>query len=455
MGVFSALTTAVSGMRAQSYALENLSGNIANSRTTGFKRVDTDFIDLIPDAAANREYAGSVLSRSKSTNTVRGDIASTSIDTNMAIKGDGFFVVATRNGGAGTNLTFDGTDRYTRRGDFNFDANGYLVNGAGYYLKGVSLDPATGLPVGSSADVVRVSTDQIPAQATTTVEYRANVPSYPKTTNANSTTPNSELLNPASFGTNPVATNTVVGSDLTTFYAQTVSGGSITLYDALGQAVNAQLRWGKTDSVANGGTDTWSLFISENTAATGATVAWRRVPSNFTFNASGQLTSAATVALPTITTSGTTIAGVTLDTGGTGLTQYADLNGQIQANALKQNGYAAGSLENVSIAEDGTVVGSYSNGQVVSLAQISTATFASANNLKRIDGGAFEQTLESGGPIAATGGSDIVGSSIEESNTDIADEFSKMIVTQQAYSANTRVISTAQQMLQDALNIIR
>ena len=99
MGVFSALTTAVSGMRAQSYALENISGNIANSRTTGFKRIDTDFVDLIPDAPTNREMAGSVLSRSKATTTVRGDISATSIDTNIAINGDGFFIVAKKTGG--------------------------------------------------------------------------------------------------------------------------------------------------------------------------------------------------------------------------------------------------------------------------------------------------------------------------------------------------------------------
>ncbi len=89
MGVFGAMTTALSGLRSQSYALENISGNIANSRTAGFKRVDTNFIDLIPDTPQNRELAGSVLARSLATNSVQGDIASTTIDTNIAINGDG------------------------------------------------------------------------------------------------------------------------------------------------------------------------------------------------------------------------------------------------------------------------------------------------------------------------------------------------------------------------------
>ncbi len=457
MGVFSALTTAVSGMRAQSYALENISGNIANSRTTGFKRVDTDFVDLIPDAPTNRENAGSVLSRSKSTNTVRGDISATSIDTNIAINGDGFFIVAKRNGGTGTGLTFDGTDRYTRRGDFDFDANGYLVNGAGNYLKGLSLDPVTGTTVGSQASVIRITSDQIPAKASTQVEYRSNIPAYPKTTNSDPLIANSELINPASFGTNPLTTgtNTVVGSDQNVFFQQSIAGGSVTAYDSLGQPVNLQIRWAKVNSVANGGIDTWNGFISENTSATGATVAWRNIGTPFTFNGAGQLTSAATVTLPTITQNGVVITGVTMTTGGTGLTQYADQNGQVQANSIRQDGYTAGTLERTSVSEDGRVLGSYSNGQVVALAQLSIAKFSGANALKRVDGGTFEQTLESGLPIVGTGTTSLVGGSVEQSNTDIADEFSKMIVTQQAYSANTRVINTSQQMLQDVLNIIR
>ena len=93
MGIFGALTTAVAGMRAQSFALENVSGNIANSQTTAFKRMDTSFVDLIPDAQPSRQLAGSVVANARMTNTVQGDIQSSSISTFMAINGDGFFVV--------------------------------------------------------------------------------------------------------------------------------------------------------------------------------------------------------------------------------------------------------------------------------------------------------------------------------------------------------------------------
>ena len=93
MGIFGALTTAVTGLRAQSFALENISGNIANSQTTGFKRIDTSFQDLIPDNPPTKQLSGSVLALSRATNTVQGDLQSASIGTFMAINGDGFFVV--------------------------------------------------------------------------------------------------------------------------------------------------------------------------------------------------------------------------------------------------------------------------------------------------------------------------------------------------------------------------
>jgi flagellar hook protein FlgE len=108
----------------------------------------------------------------------------------------------------------------------------------------------------------------------------------------------------------------------------------------------------------------------------------------------------------------------------------------------------------VSIGQNGRVVGNYSNGRNIDLAQISVATFNGTNFLKRIDGGAFEATDQSGAALFGSGGT-IVGSSLESSNTDIADEFTKLIVTQQAYSANTKVITTANSMVQDLLNVLR
>jgi flagellar hook protein FlgE len=137
-----------------------------------------------------------------------------------------------------------------------------------------------------------------------------------------------------------------------------------------------------------------------------------------------------------------------------GLTQFADANGNVQVNQIQQDGFPAGSLQSVSISSNGRVVGNYSNGRNLDLAEITLATFNGPDFLKRKDGGAFEATDESGQALFGNGGT-IVGSSLEGSNTDIADEFTKLIVTQQAYSANTKVITTSNQMVQDLLNVLR
>ena len=209
MGIFGALTTAVTGMRAQSFALENVSGNIANSQTTAFKRMDTSFVDLIPDATPSKQLAGSVVANARMTNTVQGDVQSATIGTYMAINGDGFFVVQKPSSFVDNQPIFDGIDRYTRRGDFQPDKNGYLVNGAGYYLMGIPVDPSTGNLVGSVPQLLQFQNDFLPAQATTQIEYRANLADYPAAApNADPDIPRSELLDPTTFSSNPIAGST-------------------------------------------------------------------------------------------------------------------------------------------------------------------------------------------------------------------------------------------------------
>jgi flagellar hook protein FlgE len=160
------------------------------------------------------------------------------------------------------------------------------------------------------------------------------------------------------------------------------------------------------------------------------------------------------ILLNNVTVDGVLLGNLSMVFGTGGLTQFADTNGVVQVNALKQNGFAAGSLQSITVNDKGRIVGAYSNGRSIDLAQITLANFSGADFLKRIDGGAFEATDESG-PVTYNTAGKIVGSSIEGSNTDIADEFTKLIVTQQAYSANTRVISTSNQMVQDLLNMLR
>jgi flagellar hook protein FlgE len=663
MGIFGALTTAVTGMRAQAYALENVSGNIANSQTTAFKRIDTSFQDLIPDNSPTQQLAGNVIASSRNTNTVQGDIQSASIGTFMAINGDGFFVVAKPGSFSDGRPIFDGIDRYTRRGDFQPDKNGFLVNGAGYYLQGIPVDPTTGNLVGSVPQLLQFQNDFLPAQASSQIDYRANLARYPLTPGHDTDVPMSELLQPTNFQANPVAgppqpakiigsgavllpdavavvtgttvlpgtmttsgafkingsadinitnvmtpanvrdtinavapagvvasldgsnrlvltgatadtaititgavpalltelglsvgttnpTNlltqsaaaagqtltikvganptltitfgtgglqvstmaelqaalagltggtasvntlngnitatasaitdniviggtatplnfginvltalpsngTVIANDVSAFLDSSVGGGAITTYDISGSPVNIQLRWAKVGSALYGGTDTWNLFYQSNSLATGTQSAWQNVGVNYTFGANGQMSPVVTnVTLTNVTVDGIVLGDVQLVHGSGGITQFADPNGNVQVNQLQQNGFPAGSLQSVLVNDKGRVVGSYSNGRTIDLAEITLANFNGANYLKRVDGGAFEVTDESGSATYGAPGK-IVGSSLEGSNTDIADEFTKLIVTQQAYSANTRVITSANQMVQDLLNMLR
>jgi flagellar hook protein FlgE len=467
MGIFGAMLTSVSGLRAQSYALENISGNIANSQTSGFKRVDSSFVDLIPDMPFKKELAGSVSAYARLTNTVQGDLQTTGVPTHMALNGEGFFIVQERVGFANNKPIFNSTDLYTRRGDFSLDKDGYLVNGAGFFLKGSSINPVTGEIAGNANGVVRISSEPIPAKRTTEIVYRANLPSKPATSNSATGTAGSELFAAPPTTLPPtyeprVLTGTaapppgVRGDDANRFISQSISGGSISMYNDVGAPIDVQVRWAKVANTS--GSETWNLYYMEDQAATGATVAWRNLGSAVTFGTNGQMNSATgTLTIPsTALINGASVGGaVTINFGADGLTQYSSSSGLMQASTITQDGYPSGTLDAVSVTSDGRISGNYSNGRVVPVASIAVGQFNADNALKRRDGGAYEQTLESGLPIISLSGTTVIGGAVEGSNTDIAEEFSKMIVTQQAYSANTRVVTTAQQMLSDVINIIR
>jgi flagellar hook protein FlgE len=675
MGLFDALTTAVGGLQAQSFALQNISGNISNSQTTGFKETDTSFDALVSLAAAGQQTSGSVLAESSATNSVQGSIQSTTTSTNMAINGDGWFVVAKPASFADNQPVFDGVSDYTRRGDFQENQGGYLVNGAGYYLMGIPVSPTTGNPVGSVPSVLQFSTNFVPAQATTQIQYQANLASTPTTASSSPTVPGSNLLNPVGFTANPLvgapaaakitgngatllpdaaavgtgtvdlsplganttmaslgmtvgqqitvsdgtntttytmaagdkisnliaaigggaaqvaaavtgnrlvltsasalipitvsgagagavgfpsgqnsfqptnlitqntvaagqtltittdtppavpvvstvnfgpgqvetlaqlqtalqgfgnianvtvgpggnvsftaanstdqisiggtagasrfgiqnllavpANGTVIAGDVQTFTNESISGGSVTAYDSTGNPVNVQLRWAKTDSVAVGGTDTWQLFYQSASNATGTQSAWQNVGTTFTFNSSGQMNPPiSSITLPNFTVNGDSLGNVQLSLGSNGLTQFADTSGAVEVNQFQQNGFAAGKLQSIAVNGQNRVVGTFSNGQNIPLAEVTLAHFNGEDGLQPLNGGAYAETQDSGPALfSATG--QIVGNSVEASNVDIATQFSHLIVAQQAYSASAKVMTTANQMMQSLLTVIQ
>lgn len=573
MGIFGAMTTAITGLRAQSFALERISDNIANSQTTGYKRSDASFADFVPDSPSRQQALGVVNAFSRPTNTIQGDIANSEVDTHIAVNGDGYFIIADQTDTIDGLPVFGSEDLYTRRGDFNFDQNGFLVNAAGYFLKGLPIDPLTGNPSGSSPDVIRISNDFLPAQATTQIDYRANLADYPLTANANQTIPGSELIDPNDFSVDPTVAGAgfVQGNESSAFIDQSIAGGAITAFDQAGASANVQFRWAKTDgpvtrathtgaAVANaadlaagmGGTyndgtntsdtltltlngtpynfvigtgggevntltdlvnaingtatlngvvqasqsggaltltsldytssftvggdadtvaglgltantyapgastsDTWNLFYLTDSAATGTTPAWRNVGIDYVFGPNGQMSPAiTTTTISSLTVNGIALGDITLDHGANGITQFADPNGVAKVTDINQDGFAAGELVGITVSEEGRVVATYTNGRAVDIAEISLASFNGDSGLAKTDGGAFRATPDSGAPIIGALGS-VVGNALEGSNTDIADEFSKLIVTQQAYAANTRIISTADEMVSEALNMVR
>ena len=592
MGIYGALSTAVTGLRAQAHALENISGNIANSQTTGYKRIETDFLDLIPDAPLKRQVPGAVLAQSRGTNDQQGDIKTVSNETFIALNSNGFFVVEPKTGQADGEATFAGTNFYTRRGDFEVDKDGMLVNGAGYYLKGLPIDAASGNVSGSVPEVIKLSNAFLPAQQTTSINYQANLPLMPKTTAYNATVFNSELLEPSNYsaagpstpasltgnptvpivggaaatsvfavgdtmtvdvngtavtfqftnggaaaagnqainittapatvdsvlasmqstlrsaggpsatsatmaasggdfvmtlGSNYHATfkvtggtgntmtnlgvsstsvstaptrpmlNQVAASDDALFQSNSRTGGAITVYAANGNPVNVQLRWAKVDSAASGGQDTWNLFYNSDSTATGASPMWTNVGENYVFGSNGALLPPGidSTTISNLTVNGVNIGDVELRHSTNGISQSADVSGTVNVSTMSQNGYGAGEFISVAINDSGRVTATYSNGERIDVAQVVTAQFNAMNQLKRLDGGLFASTSESGEAIFDLAGSGIIGGSLEASNTDISDEFTKLIVTQQAYSAGTRIVTTADEMLQEALNMIR
>jgi flagellar hook protein FlgE len=601
MGIFDALTTAVSGLQAESFSLQNISGNIANSSTIGYKGINTTFEDMIPFATSPAsQVAGSVSAFAQQTITTQGTNSATTVATNMAIVGNGFFDVQKPSGTSDNQAVFNGVTDYTQRGDFQVNANGNLVNGAGYYLMGVPVDPTTGNPVGSVPQILQFQNNFVPAEATSQINYAANLPATPVTT-ASATAPAGSLLagggiDPSNFSVNPllpgtpatatgtaendtatppvpigtgtllsalghtfsgtgtpsdtitvngktiqffdsgatppttagstvgttyldmatttvgnllttidgitgtstpssisptgqitlqsgtasnllatssntaafgalgftspvkanIGTGTVVANDVQTFNNESISGGAVTGFNAAGSPVNIQLRWVKTDSAATGGTDTWNLYYQTNPAATGTQTEWTNVGTNFTFSSSGTLTNPTngSITIPNVTVSGQSLGNVSMTMGSSQLTQFASTGGTATINGITQNGFAAGQLQSLAISNNGIVVGTFSNGQNIDLAEVTLSHFNGTNYLQALNGGAYAATEQSGAAIAGSTAT-IVGSEVEGSNADIADQFTQLIVTQQAYSANTKVITTANDMVQDLLNVLR
>lgn len=448
MSLFSALGTAVTGLRAQSFALESISDNIANAQTPGYKRGDTSFEDIVASTALSQQLGGTVSSSSRTVASLAGASSNTGVATNIALNGSGFITVRQPTGLAGVERVFPETNFYTRRGDFSLDKDGYLVNGAGYFLVGSRLDPVTGGTVGAAPDVLRITGQFIPAQRTSQIVYSANLPATPKTTSWDATVPGSDLWAAGAAAPPTVGPADTPGS--ASLVTHSVSGGSVRVYDSVGRAVDVDVRWAKLNETAAG--STWAMYVNSTTAATAGDQTWK-LATTVTFDTSGRATAPTAAVALDLPERG--LSPIKLDVSGNNLRQNDDRTGQAAVFSIRQDGYATGSFTGISIADDGRVYAQFTNGRTQPLAQIAVAQFNAPDMLRRQDGSAFQETVESGAALFRSDGTTVNSGQVEGSNADLADEFSKLIVTQQAYSANTRVLSTTQDMMQQLLQVVR
>jgi flagellar hook protein FlgE len=425
--LFAALGVSVEGLSAQSQALGNISDDLANSQTTGFKEIGTSFEDLVTASSATNNSPGGVSATPQYQNDIQGTIASSPTSTNLALSGQGFFQVASATQTASGSTAFTGSTYYTRQGDFTENKDGYLVNSSGYYLEGYPISTA-GVVNSSTTEPIQISALLDNPVATTQVTYAANLPSSAAT-------------------------------------GYTATASTIEVYDALGNTNEMSLTWTKT------GTNAWNVTVNVANGEGTGTAYTATIP--VTFNSSSNSGTIETGGIGTganwTVDSSTTEAGVsfTLNFPGaasqtvdlnlgsynaaTGTTQFANSTGTVAVSSFQQNGLGEGSFSSIGIDNSGIVSINYSNGSVRQIYQIPIALFNSPDNLQRISGGAYQATLASGTANLALAGNNgagtIASGSLEASTVDIATEFTNLITAQQIYSANAKTVTTINSML--------
>jgi flagellar hook protein FlgE len=434
MSLLGAMSTAISGLTAQSEAFGNISENIANSQTVGFKRIGTNFEDLLTNSTATVNQSGAVLATPDYQNTLQGTIAQSSNPLSMAIAGQGFFPISLLNGGQVGTVNFSPQQFYTRAGDFTMDKSGYLVNSNGGYLNGWPINPQTGQINRTTLAPIQVTQSVYNPVATSTVDMSANLPATPT--------------------------------------AGVPINAQVSVYDTLGTSHNISLGLNQTapnvwSVVINSPDNIGSPALGAATVNFGPLASGNAVPDGTVGSITGPtgtLTASSFVANSPASLSFTTDFGngpqvIALKFGtygqASGLTQYAGTSFQLEG--INQNGVPQGSFSSASVTAAGDIQVNYNNGQVRTIARVPITTFSAPDELQRQNGSAFTATVDSGQPLnedaGINGAGTIKTNSQEASNVDIATEFSNLIVAQQAYSANAKIVTTADQLLQATLNM--
>lgn len=406
----------VSGIEANDEALSVISNNLANMNTVAYKGATPEFSDLLYQQIGSTgagdpiEVGLGTQVDSTTTDFTQGSVQDTGVPTDVAINGDGFFQVES-----------GGVTLYTRDGDFTLNGQGQLVTQDGSNVMGYSTTNGVinnnGVLSPLSIDLGQTS----PPQATQNVEVNMNLDA--------SATPSTP-----SFSTN------------------------VEMYDSLGTSHIL------TFTFTNTGSGTWNYKITIPAADVGGSGNPVSVKTGtLTFNGSGQLTS------PSSNVTGITVSG--LADGANALNfnwnLYGSNNntpivsqvaGTSEASSTIQDGFPSGSLSSYSIGSDGTIQGSFTNGQTVAIGQVALATFPNSEGLLRVGSNNYMASLASGLPtvgVPGTGGrGTLSGGALEGSNVDIASQFSQLILAQTGYEADAKAFTTFDNVIQQALNLV-
>ncbi len=419
MSIGNIMRTGISGMLAQGNKLSAVADNIANSDTTGYKRAETEFSSMIPQQLTGKYVSGGVSTTIRHRISEQGTLLSTTSITDLAVAGDGFFIVEDPSG-----------DRFlTRAGSFVPDSDGNLVNAAGFYLLGFQMtDGATPTPTANGfagLERVRQSDISLAANPSTLGDLRFNLEAE------------ADVIAAADLPSANAAT------------AQYTSKTSIVAYDNLGGEKLIDLYFSKTAD------NTWevAVFDRAEAAASGpfpyASGPLSTATLDFDPN-NGQLTTSP----PTLTFTVPDGQALTLDLSGS--TQYAaDFN----ILSVNVNGNAATGYELFEIGSDGIMYGTFPNGERRPTYRIPLADVRSPDNMKMLPGDVFSPTDSSGDVLvgfAEEGGfGSIVSGAKEQSTVDLASELTAMIEAQRGYTANSKAFMTGAELMDIAVNLKR
>ncbi|MES2896130.1 MAG: flagellar hook protein FlgE [Pseudomonadota bacterium] len=461
MSINSAMLAGVSGLVSNSSALAAISDNIANVNTTAYKRNQVNFANVVTAQAVKGRYsAGGVQAVTRQFVSQQGLIQSANSPTDLGISGDGFFIVTDK----GPGLTSADARKFTRSGSFSVDADGYMVNDAKLYLQGwpyasngtINVNPSD-LNLMQSINVKNLGAA---VAATQNVMINANV-NKTQAISAGEATYNATTRSMADWAVNQnPATGTQPDFSL-----------EMNVIDSVGATHKFAVSFLKSDTPPNSWhSEIYAIPAADVTAGPSGQVAAGMtmftadgafdLANTTLFGAAGaaaELNFAASGAATTprwANSLGISASSIDLDLAK--LTQYASAS---TVNAVNSDGANVGNVVGVEVSEDGIVSAIFDNSEVRKIAKIGLATFPNPDGLSPVSGNAYRPTIPSGEFVikepGVGGAGEIAASTLEASTVDLSAEFTGLITTQKAYSASSKIITTADQMLEELINIKR